>query len=265
MKKNLKSLYIKIISVIAFISMVIVNALANILPINGINTGQVSDSYPNLFAPAGITFSIWGLIYLLLGIFVIYQFFITKKIKILDQIGIYFIITSIANILWIFSWHYDYIGLSVLLMLIILISLIKIANILNKENLILTKDFFLISLPFSIYFGWITVATIANITTFLVSLNWNAFGLTEQFWTIAIIIIGSIIGLLRMFKDKNIAYGLVFVWAYIGIWIKHISEVGFNNQYPAIIITTIICIILFLLSIGFILYKENISKNKKIN
>lgn len=135
MKKNLKSLYIKIISTIAFISMVIVNALANILPINGINTGQVSDSYPNLFAPAGITFSIWGLIYLLLGAFVIYQFFISKKIKILDEIGIYFIITSIANILWIFSWHYDYIGLSVIFMLIILIFLIKITDILNKENL----------------------------------------------------------------------------------------------------------------------------------
>lgn len=68
-----------------------------------------------------------------------------------------------------------------------------------------------------------------------------------------------------MFKDKNIAYGLVFVWAYLGIWIKHISKIGFNNQYIGIIITTIICIILFLLSIGFILYKEFIFKNKKIN
>lgn len=249
MKKNLKSLYIKIISTIAFISMVIVNALANILPINGVNTGQVSDKYANLFAPAGITFSIWGLIYFLLGAYVIYMFS-KNKLKYINKINIYFIITSIANIFWIFSWHYDFIFLSLIFMIIILIFLIKIANILNKEKFT-NKEYFFILLPFSIYFGWITVATIANVTTFLVYINWNAFNLSEQFWTITVLIIGTIIGNIRLFYDKNIAYGLVFVWAYYGIWLKHTTI--FSNQYLGIIITTLFCIGVFLLNIIYVL------------
>ena len=257
MKQNM---LIKIGVGISFLGMIIVNALANTLPINGMNTGDISNAYPNLFAPAALTFSIWGLIYLLLALYTLYQFGLFQKRKevnkeaLIEKIGIYFIVTSIANIIWIFFWHYNLIGLSLIAMVTILFGLIKIADIIKKEKLS-KKESFLISLPFSIYFGWITVAAIANITTFLVSINWDGFGIADVTWTIIILFIGAAIGIFRMFEDKNIFYGLVFVWAYFGILIKHLSLDGFYGQYPDIIMTTTFCLITFLVSI-FLLYRN---------
>lgn len=233
--------WIKVSVIITYIAMIATNALANILPINGLTTGEVSDSFENLFAPAGLTFSIWGLIYLLLGLYSLYQAGLfrdnNRRVKLLNSVGIIFSISSIANAAWIFSWHYKVLSLSILLMLVILISLITIVKKINKEKLF-------ISLPFSIYFGWITVATIANITAFLVDIGWNRFGISEVFWTITIIIVGAIIAIVTILKNRDFAYGLVIIWAYAGILIKHLSESGFNSMYPSIITTVIGAIII---------------------
>jgi len=251
------NLFIKISVVLTYLGMVAVNAMANALPINGVNTGQVSDAYANLFAPTGLTFSIWGVIYALLAAYTLYQFGLFEKNKsdkreaLFKKVGLYFSLTSIINILWIFSWHYDFIGASLLLMVGLLFFLIKIIDILNKENFSIKEKFFML-LPFTIYFGWITVASIANVTVFLVSLGWNGFGLSDQLWTILILIVGTLIGMARMYKDKNIFYGLVFVWAYFGIWLKHIAVDGLAGQYLGIIITTLICITFFLFGILYI-------------
>jgi len=261
-----KNLFIKILVAFTYLAMVVINALANALPINGVGTGQVSDAYANLFAPAGLTFSIWGVIYALLAAYTLYQFNLFEKNKsdkrenLFQRIGSYFILTSIINILWIFAWHYDFIGISLLLMIGLLFFLIKIADILNKENFS-TKEKFFMLLPFSIYFGWITVATIANVTVFLVSLGWGGFGLSDQFWTILVLIVGTLIGMARMYKDRNIFYGLVFVWAYFGIWFKHIAVDGFAGKYLGVIITTLICIIFFLFG-ALNIRKKQVSKIK---
>lgn len=257
-----RNTFVKVAVGITYLTMVIVNALANILPINGVNTGQVSDAYPNLFAPAPITFSIWGVIYFLLAAYTLYQFGFFQKNKdkktneLLEKIGIFFIISSLANILWIFSWHYNLIGITLFFMAAILYSLIKIADLLNKERFTSEKKFF-IAAPFSIYFGWITVATIANITTFLVSIGWNGFGVSDDVWTVIILLIGATIGIIRTLKDNNIFYGSVLVWAYIGIFIKHTSIDGFAGQYKSIITTVLICLILFLITNGFLLFKKD--------
>ena len=234
--------------------MVYVNFLANSLPINNRSTGEISDAYQNLFAPAGLTFSIWGLIYLLLGGFVVYQFIKKdqKTDELISKINPLFILSSIANILWIFAWHYDYIGISVLIMSTMLFLLIKIAGLVNKDKLTFPKNI-LVRTPFSVYFGWITVATIANITVFLVSLGWNGFGIADFIWTAIILVIGATIGIARINKDKNRAYGLVLVWAYSGILLKHLSVNGFQGQYPLVIITTIICLLSFL----FFIFKRS--------
>lgn len=244
----------RILALLAYIAMIVVNFLATSLPINNRGTGEISDAYSNLFAPAGITFSIWGLIYLLLAIYVIYQFK-SKNGGLLKKINILFIITSIANILWIFAWHYDYIGLSLALMLVLLIGLIKIADTLRSNELTAEEKKF-IGIPFSVYFGWITVATIANVTVFLVSINWGGFGIAEFIWTSIILLIGATIGILRMNKDKSVAYGLVLVWAYLGILLKHLSNDGFAGQYTVVITTVIICLALFTLSLGRLLIKN---------
>lgn len=249
----------KIIAAVAYVSMVVVNILANALPINNRSTGAISDTYPNLFAPAGLTFAIWGIIYLLLAGYVIYQFINkdSKITKLIQKINPLFIATSVANSCWIFAWHYDFIGLSILIMLILLYLLIRIADILQAEKLKLPNNL-LIRAPFSIYFGWITVATIANITVFLVSINWNGFGIADSLWTSIILLVGAMIGILRMNKDKNLAYGLVLVWAFLGILLKHLSTDGFNGQYLSIIATVIACLILLVLSLGKIRYTQQI-------
>lgn len=250
-------MFIKILTGFSYVAMVVVNFLANALPINNRSTGQISDDYLNLFAPAGVTFSIWGLIYLLLAGYVVYQYINndSKTQKLFKKINPLFISTSLANICWIFSWHYDYIALSVIIMGILLFLLIKIADIIRKEKFA-SWDKLLIWAPFSIYFGWITIATIANITIFLVSIGWNGFGLADFVWTIIILLVGALIGILRMHKDKNIAYALVLIWAYLGILLKHISSNGFNGQYPTIITTVIVCLALFIFFTGRLVYKR---------
>lgn len=257
----MKNLLIKIIASVAYVAMVGVNFLANGLPINNRSTGEISDAYPNLFAPAGVTFSIWGLIYLLLAGYVLYQFVSfgkgsePKKENLVQRVNILFIGTSIANISWVFAWHYDFIGLSVCIMAALLFLLIKIADTLRVEPLTSQEGIF-VSLPFSVYFGWITVAAIANVTVFLVSIGWNGFGIADALWTSIILLVGAMIGILRMRKDKNIAYGLVLIWAYLGILLKHSSAGDFGGQYPSIIVTVMVCLASFVLFVVKIAYKK---------
>jgi hypothetical protein len=253
----MKNIFVKIFAAVAYVAMVAVNFLANDLPINNRTTGAISEAYPNLFAPAGLTFSIWGLIYFLLGGYVVYQFTAggRQKEELLKNINLFFIATSLANIAWIFAWHYDFIGLSVFIMAALLACLIKIADILRLKQLASREKLF-ISAPFSVYFGWITVAAIANITVFLVSIGWDGFGIADFAWTGIILIVGALIGILRMRKDKNIAYGLVLIWAYFGILFKHLSAAGFGGQYPAVIAAVIACLILFVFFTARIFYKK---------
>ena len=249
-----------ILIAVAFVAVIVVNYLATALPIGGVTTGEASDLYPNLFTPAGLTFSIWGLIYLLLLSYVIYSF-----VRREDDDQLYrgrlqsikkdFLINCLANISWILAWHHGFIFLSVLIMLVLLVTLIRIADRVNQTGLSFYDKIF-IKLPFSVYFGWITVATIANITTLLVSLNWGAFGIAEPSWTIFILIVDLLIGTARTLKDSNIFYAFVLVWAYGGIWFKHTSDNGFMGEYPAIITTLIFCIVLFGISIGYVIFSR---------
>ena len=252
MKLNKTNYSIKITSLITFLLMVGINALANILPINGITTGNVSDSYPNLFAPAGITFSIWGVIYLLLFIYSIHQFGIFEKEEdlyredLFKKIGIYFSISSVLNSVWIFTWHYRILEVSLIIIIAMLILLIIINNI-TKEADLSFKDYFLIRLPFSIYMGWLTIATIANVTTLLVKLGFNGFGISDTIWTVVVLIVGLIISSLTILRNKDVAFGFPIIWAYIGIYIKHVSKSGWNAEYSAIIFTTVASIVILVM------------------
>ncbi|HSV32455.1 MAG TPA: TspO/MBR family protein [Atribacteraceae bacterium] len=245
---------LKISTLVAYVIMVGVNYLAVLLPLGGRSTGQISDNYQNLFAPAGYAFSIWGLIYALLGIYVVYQLW-HKKDELVAKVNRIFIVNALLNASWIFAWHYDLIWLSVIIMLGLLITLIKIADIFHKRA-ITPKETWLVRLPFSIYFGWITVATIANITVFLVYLGWNGFGLPESFWTVLVLLVGMIIGSWRMFRDRFFPYGLVLVWAYSAILAKHLSISGFAGKYPDIIWTVALCLLVFAGIILFISIKK---------
>ena len=258
MAEKSNSLIVKVAVVITYLVMVAVNALASILPINGMDTGQVSDSFPNLFAPAGLTFSIWGLIYLLLAAYTLYQLGLFQKNRgagrsaLLTRIGLLFALSSLANASWILAWHYLNIALSLLLMLVILALLAKINLIITAEELNPQERFF-IRLPFNVYFGWITVAMIANVTALLVFSGWNQFGISDVTWMLVIVPVGAIIGLLTMFRFKSIAYGLVIIWAYLGIVIKHTSATGFAGQYPPVTMITIISLAALLAGVLYLL------------
>lgn len=257
----------KILVSASFLIMIAANALSVILPLNGVTPGEVSDSYPNLFAPAGYTFSIWGLIYLLLAAHTLYQlgFFrgneYRSKEDLLRKTGILFAISSLANTAWIFSWHYRLIPLSVVLIIVMLLCLIAIEAMTHAQNLS-PREKLLIRLPFSVYFGWITVATIANITVLLVSIGWNGLGLSEATWTILVLAVGAWIGISTLLRWHDIAYGLVLIWAYVGILFKHLSPSGFSGQYPVIIAVITMCTALFAVAIAYTLLRSRTGRTE---
>ena len=218
MAKEKSDLGLKLWTVCTFLLMVFVNAAANLLPINGLLTGEVSDAYANLFAPAASTFAIWGVIYLLLTLYVFNELGSFReneppaRRRALRKTARLFSVTSLLNAGWIFSWHYRLIPLSMLLMALLLVFLILIALTL-REVAFSPRETVFIRLPFSVYFGWITVATIANMTVLLVSLGWNGFGVSPELWTAAILAVGVVIGTVTMLRLRDPFYGLVFLWA----------------------------------------------------
>jgi len=244
---------IKIATVIAYVIMIAVNYMAVFLPLGGRTTGEISYNYPNLFTPAGYAFSIWGIIYLLLGIYVVYQLRLNKN-ELAEKVNLIFIVNALLNASWLFAWHYDLIWLSVIIMAGLLFTLIKIADIL-RTNVIAPKERWFVRLPFSVYFGWITVAAIANVIVFLVYIVWNGSGISEVFLTVLALLTGTGIGLWRMLKDRFLPYGLVIIWGYGAILTKHLSAVGFDGQYPIIIGTVAFCLSVFTVTILFITVK----------
>ena len=207
------------------------NYLANALPLNNKTTGELSDSFPNLFVPAGFTFSIWGIIYLLLLVYSIVQFTGSNQVAI-SSISWFFGISCILNALWIVAWHYGKLPFSLIIMLGILVSLIYI-NILTRE-----LPLGIIKLSFGIYLGWICIATIANVTTLLVNYNWTGFSISEEVWTIIMIMTGALIGAISLYRLNNPFIGLSIVWAFIGIILKR------QNDYRSIMITALIGLII---------------------
>jgi hypothetical protein len=243
MNKSRSVLVLSILNLLGFLGTVVVNALANILPINNITTGALSDLYPNLFVPAGLTFAVWGLIYVLLGIFAIYPLLPRvrrdpEKTEFVQKIGPLFFVSCLANIGWIFAWHYQILPLSLAFMLILLGCLLAIYLRLKVGRSEATKaERYFAHLPFSVYLGWITIATIANLTALLVDINWGAWGLGQQFWAVAVIVVGIAIALSVLFTRKDIFYALVVDWAVLGILLKRLSDTTVADQ--SVVIVTI--------------------------
>jgi translocator protein len=212
------------LNTVAFVGVIIVNALANALPINGLNTGEVSDLYPSLFTPAGITFSIWSVIYLLLAGFVIYQWKIRNENYFLT-LSKWFITSCLLNVTWILVWHNLLPAASVVVMLLFLFVLVRIFLLLQPQKSTTTGEYIFVRLPFTLYLSWICVATIANISAWLVSLSWNGGPISETIWTIAMMCVATMLGIFILAKYRNYAFPLVTVWALIGIAWKGLPEI----------------------------------------
>lgn len=215
----------QIINVLATVATITVNGLATSLPLNGLDTGEISDRFVVYFTPAGYVFSIWGLIYLALIAFTIYQALPSQRENpIFRRIGYLYLLSSVANIVWIFLWHYEVFILTLLAMITLLAALIAIYVRLDIGRTQVSRaERWLVHLPFSIYLGWITVATIANVTAVLYYVNWGAWGISPEVWTAIILAVATIIAGIMAATRADVAYALVLVWAFVGIVVKHPS------------------------------------------
>ncbi|MDH5635644.1 MAG: tryptophan-rich sensory protein [Candidatus Bathyarchaeota archaeon] len=213
---------LQIFNVVAFLALVIVNGLATTTLLNGRTTAEVSGLYPTLITPAGFTFSIWGIIYVLLLVFVVFQLLPRHRQDAFHgQIGYLFALSSVFNVVWLFLWQHDYITVSVALMFALLTSLVAIYLRLQiGKSKVPFREKLCVHLPFSVYLGWITVASIANVATALVSVNWDGFGISEATWAVLVIAIALIVTLAVLATKRDIAYGLVIIWALAGITVN---------------------------------------------
>jgi translocator protein len=215
----------QVVNVVATIAVIVVNALASALPLNGLDTGEISDRFSVYFVPAGYVFSIWGVIYLGLIAFSVYQALPSQREnRYLRRIGYWYALSCAANVAWIFLWHYLVFPLTLVAMLVLLAALIVIY--LRIENGLVRRpraETWAVRIPFSIYLGWITVATIANVTSLLDYLQWNRWGISDVAWTVVMLIAGGVIASLVGLTRRDTGYWLVIAWAFAGIAVKHSS------------------------------------------
>ncbi len=199
-----------------------INILASTLPLNGQNTGEISDRFKVYFVPAGYVFSIWGIIYIGWIAFTIYQFRASQKESPrLRKLGYLFAISNLFNAAWLFTWHYNYFGVGVLVMLSLLGLLIASYLQLNVNHTSVSRaERWSVDIPFSVYLGWITVATVANVSDWLYLVNWNGFGIPATTWATIMIAVASLLGLAMAFTRRDAAYLFVLVWSFIGIAVK---------------------------------------------
>ena len=211
------------VNVLAVIAMIVINGLANALPLNGQTTGEISDRFQVYFVPAGYVFSIWGLIYVELAVFAVFQALPAQRDNPrLGRIGYLFAASCLANVAWLFLWHYEQFPLTLVAMLSLLVLLIVIYLRLGIRQVAVSKaEKWLVHVPFSIYLGWITVATIANATSLLEYYNWGGWGISDEVWTIIMLVVGASIASLVTLTRRDVAYMLVILWAFAGIAVKH--------------------------------------------
>jgi benzodiazapine receptor len=250
------SALLKMTNIIAFISTVIVNSLAGSTTLlGGKNTAEISNTNFTLITPAGYVFSIWGIIYVLLGIFVIFQALPSEKDKGYHKnIGWLFVLSSICNIVWLFLWQFEYLIYSVPIMFLLLASLILIYLRLDiGKSKVGLREKLTIHLPFSTYLGWITIASIANVSVTLVSLKWDGFGVNPATWATLIVITALAIAILVLATRKDIAYGLVIIWAFIGI---AVGQSGNQNIVTLAQASAILVLITLVASVLYAKFRE---------
>ncbi len=244
----------------SFLLMIYVNYLSGAGKINDISAGGVSGKYPTLFTPAGFTFSIWGLIYLFNLFFSLRLFWKGVKSnwsKGYNSLSVYFILTCILNISWIYSWHYDKMELSVLLMLGLLITLILLYQKVSDKNYPSVWSYLTTYTPISLYLGWICIATVANISVWLTSLTWNGNPPGAAFWASLMLIIAALINLFILIKKRDIVFAMVFLWAAYGIFTTRSIDVAVESQWVSgSAITGMIIVILGILYTGNSLLKK---------
>ncbi len=263
-----KGYKVKFLAAVTFIIVLSVNFLANYLPINGVMTSEISDKYESLFTPPGFIFAIWGVIYILLFLFTVYQFLElrNKETEIddnyVEKVSGYFMFSNIFNVLWILAWHYDLILLSTIFMFFVYIYLFLIMLQIHKTYNSL-KDRLFIEIPFSIYFGWINVALLANLMAVYKYFSLEKL-LNENLTTIIVILVGLIIIASTSIYFKSISYLLTGAISYVSIFLNHVNPNKYNSNYKYIIASLIGSFVVFIAVYIYVFYKKYIKKRSTI-
>ena len=240
----MKDIIRQVVNVLATLMVIVLNVLASALPLNGQTTGEISDRFDVYFVPAGYVFSIWGLIYLALIAFAVYQALPAQRDNPrLGSVGYLYALSCVANVAWLFLWHYEFFELTLVAMVALLLLLIAIYLRLGiGRSRVPNAEKWLVRVPFSIYLGWITVATIANVTSLLDYLNWGGWGISPEAWAVVMLIAGAVIASAVSITRGDIAYILVIVWAFVGIAVKH-------SGTPIVAVTAIVMAVLVALTL----------------
>ena len=212
-----------IINGCAFLCMVVVNILAETLPIGGATTGEISAVYPSPLTPAPYAFSIWGAIYVFLMVFLVMGFFSDDMREASEQLGLLFVLSCAANIGLILTWHFRLMTFSLLMMAVLLLILAMIEARLRPLNHT-ARERWLIRAPFGLYYGWITAAAIANVSVWLMSLGFTGFGLPSVLWQTLVLLIGGFILSMGIRINRDSFYGIAAFWAYIGIMVRQLTD-----------------------------------------
>ena len=222
----MKNILRQISVVVVILGTIAINVLADALPINGLNTGRISDTFHVYFVPAGYVFAIWGLIYIGLLSYAVYQALPAQRDNPrLQETGWWVVLGGFANSMWIFLWHYELFVGTLAAMLVLLATLIATYWRLGiGETKVSKTETWAVRIPFSVYLGWITVATVANVTDVLDFLKWNAFGIAAQTWFLVVLVAVLVISTLMSLKRRDVAYILVILWALVGIGYKFSAE-----------------------------------------
>jgi tryptophan-rich sensory protein len=214
----------QIVLLLATLSTLVMNYLSNALPLFGRDNKEISDLLPNAFTPAGLTFAVWGVIFLGLIVFAVYQALPAQRGPRYDRLFWPFLLANLLNSVWLCAFQSLNFGLSVFVMLGLLGSLVWLYLTLNGMDL-QGAERLTLGVPGSLYLAWISVATVANITAWLVStgVKEGLLGLSPQLWSALLLVVASLIGA-AMLRRRDVAFGLVMAWAFYGVYLARPQE-----------------------------------------
>ena len=253
-----------IMNCLFFLAAFSVSTLSQFKVFNNQNNAEISAKHETMFTPAGITFAIWGLIYFALFSFVIYHLVKAFKEKqnseanvSIEKIGYLFTLNNLATMLWVFAFSFERLGLSLLLIVIQLLTLLKIViNLKVYDPYKSLNSRIFTQLPISIYFGWICIATIANFAVYLVSIGWDG-GISPRTWTLVLVWAAAALSIFMTIFKKNPFFGLVVMWALYGIQFK-LKAIDASSFYNLIIsVWVALAIVGFTTLIRFIVNYKN--------
>lgn len=251
----------KIITVIAFLSMVAFTMLSIFLPMNGRSIIKIAASYPNLITPADYTFVIWWFIYLLFMAFSIYQLelfghkhFILRP-EALFHTRIVFAGFCVLCIIWVIAWQFEYLALSAVLLFIMVIGIRFLCKYLSREDMSAREKIF-VRLPFSVLYGWLTILTISGFAVLFESIRWKAFGVPLAVWAVTTLVVLAVYAAIRTQRNRDLAYCITLIWAYIGILVKRTAKDELYGQNPLLIAAVTLCVAILAGSAGILIYRK---------